>query len=289
MGSNTTIIVTGAALLAASLGLGYMTYSVASEKLPKDKIKNERALATVTEIDDDVVDDEGSDIITEHDVVKIFGKLFLEVQLAFTQLMNQVQQLQMTGQGIPEAQLQAILRQELERALMAKQGAIIEGAGIDADCLEEAVWEFLDQGSQKVKIAVERLQKLWQTATGEPVVGWRPGKETVPEKLLSGAETIEAAEVYFDALTNCMRKLIADYKESGKDLNVLAVQRELNLDFSTAVSETGEAALEKQLGISQSQFEASVASHKNNPDVARALTMLQMRQQQAFATMQAAN
>lgn len=292
MGSttNTTVIVTGAALLAASMGLGYMTYSSAASD--KKSSKNERALTTVTEIDDDDGDDDkGSDVITEQDIVKIFDKFFLEVQHAFTQLMNQVQQLQMTGQRIPEAQLQAIVRQELERALLVKQGAIIEDAGIDADCLEAAVWEYLDHGSQKVKVAVERLQKLWQTATGELVVGWRPGKDAVAvaEDPLTATETIEAAEVYFDALTNAMKKLIAEYKESGKDLNVLAVQRELNIEFSAAAVEAGEAALEKQLGVSQNQFEASVSSHKDNVDVARALAMLQMRQQQAFANMQAAN
>jgi hypothetical protein len=258
------ILAAGATLLAASLGLGYL--SMTSKKPPSEAPSESRALTTVTEIDDEDHPDQG-DFITESDVCKIFDQLYLELQNAFSQLMNQVQQLQMAGQRIPEEQLQIIMKQELERA-------------------EEATWEFIDQKKTKVQNAVERIQKLWQTATGEHVVGWKPGKELVMSEPLGPDETIVAATAYFKALTDCMRRLIQEYEVQGKDLQSPAVQQQLNLDFGTQANEAGEAALE-QLGYNQAQFEASVAAHKDNNDVARSLTMLSMQQQQDFATMRA--
>jgi hypothetical protein len=277
------ILAAGATLLAASLGLGYL--SMTSKKPPSEAPSESRALTTVTEIDDEDHPDQG-DFITESDVCKIFDQLYLELQNAFSQLMNQVQQLQMAGQRIPEEQLQIIMKQELERALRMKQGPIVEMAGLDMDCFEEATWEFIDQKNTKVQNAVERIQKLWQTATGEHVVGWKPGKELVMSEPLGPDETIVAATAYFKALTDCMRRLIQEYEVQGKDLQSPAVQQQLNLDFGTQANEAGEAALE-QLGYNQAQFEASVTAHKDNNDVARSLTMLSMQQQQDFATMRA--
>jgi hypothetical protein len=287
MSHQTAVLATGAALVAASLGLGYMAYTSSSSSSttpPHDTL-------TVTEIDEDNDNDNSSAMITEQDVCQIFDKLFLEVQQAFAQLMNQIQQLQMTGQRIPDEQVQMIMRQELERALLVKQGAIVEMAGIDMECLEEAVWEFVnpenDAYSSKVRIAVERLQKLWQTATGQAVVGWRPGKTvtTTDEEPLDADTTIRMASVYFDALSDAMRQVIASYKASGQDLRSPAVQQALNMEFAGAANDAGEAALQAH-GVSQSQFEASVKAHKNNAQVTQALTMMQIKQGQEFSAMQ---
>lgn len=281
---STVILAAGATLLAASLGLGYMSLVSSSNSKQQPKAPSEsRALATVTEIDDEDHHEIG-DFITESEVCKVFDQLYMELQNAFSQLMNQVQQLQMAGQRIPEQQLQIIMKQELERALRMKQGPIVEMAGMDMDCFEEATWEFIDQKSGKVQAAVERLQKLWQTATGEHVVGWKPGKELVMSEPLGPEETIVAATAYFKALTDCMRRLIQEYEMQGRDLQSPSIQQQLNLDFGTQANEAGEVALER-LGYNQAQFEASVAAHKENNDVARALTVLSMQQQQDFATM----
>lgn len=282
---STVILAAGATLLAASLGLGYLSIASSNSKKKSEATSESRVLATVTEIDDEDHQDHG-DFITENDVCKVFEQLYGELQNAFTQLMNQVQQLQMAGQRIPEQQLQIIMKQELERALRMKQGPIVEMAGLDMDCFEEATWEFIDQKNTRVQTAVERLQKLWQTATGEHVVGWKPGKELEMSEPLGPDETIVAATAYFKALTDCMRRLIQEYEMQGKDLQSPAVQQKLNLDFGIQANEAGEAALE-HLGYSQAQFEASVAAHKDNNDVARSLTMLSMQQQQDFATMRA--
>jgi len=279
MGSNSTaILVTGAALLAASVGLGYMS------TLSADK---DNAIEEIEELDADVVDD-GEEFITEQDVCQIFEKLFLVLQQTFGGLMQQVQQLQMAGQMIPEDQLQGLIRQELERALVAKQSAIVKAAGIDQDCLEEAVWEFLEQENPKVKASVERFQKVWQNATGESVVGWRPnGKGTVKEEeILEAARTVQVAEVYFSALTLCMKKLVEEYKGEGKDLKNPGIQQELNMDFARAANDAGEKSL-NEIGITQTQFEASVKAHSSNETVGRALGMLQMKQQQDLMALQA--
>ena len=286
-GSNSTaILLTGAALVAASLGLGYLSTTQSSSS---NNNSSKKSSSDITEIDDDGGDDE--DFITEQDVCQIFEKLFLVMQQTFGNLMQQVQQLQMTGQTIPEAQLQGLVRQELERALLSKQAIILAAAQIDPDCLEEAVWEFLEQGNPKVKTAVERLQKIWQNATGEPVVGWRPeGKGGVSpleeEELLTAERTIEVAGVYFTALTQCMKDLVAQYKSEGKDLKNGSVQQELNMEFARAANDAGEDALEN-VGVTQNQFEASVKSHSNDANVGRALGMLQMKQQQDLMALQA--
>lgn len=293
--SSNIIVAAGATLVIASFGFGLMAF-VQSSSSSKDtstatttNSSESRALTTVTEIDDDGDGEEETEYITENDVVKIFDQLYLELQSAFSQLMNQVQQIQMTGQRIPEQQLQLIMKQELERALRTKQGSIIEMANIDMDCFEEATWEYLNPSiggtpSGKVRVAVEKLQKLWQTATGEHVVGWTPFSEPEVMEPLDPDATVHAATVYFQALTTCMRRLISEYEISGKDLRNDAVQQQLNIDFSHQANDAGDVALQ-ELGYTQQQFEASVTAHQSNPTVARALTMLSMQQQQDFATM----
>lgn len=289
--SNNIIVAAGATLVVASLGFGLMALvqSSSSKDTTTTNPSESRALTTVTEIDDD--DDHGgeeTEYITENDVVKVFDQLYLELQSAFSQLMNQVQQIQMTGQRIPEQQLQLIMKQELERALRTKQGSIIEMANMDMDCFEEATWEYLNPAggtpSTKVRVAVEKLQKLWQTATGEHVVGWTPFSEPEVMEPLDPEATVHAAKVYFQALTTCMRRLISEYEISGKDLRNDTVQQQLNIDFSHQANDAGDVALQ-ELGYTQQQFEASVTAHQSNPTVARALTMLSMQQQQDFATM----
>ena len=131
----------------------------------------------------------------------------------------------MSGQSIPEKQLRQLLKGEFERALGVKQKQVFEEYDMDEDCLEEATWEFLEKEEEypKVKKAVERFQKLWENVSGESVVGKRPGqagetKEAEPVETLTAAKTVEAAEVYFDALTSAMGELVKGFKEEGKNL-----------------------------------------------------------------------
>jgi hypothetical protein len=230
------------------------------------------------------------EVITADDVCKIFDRLFMEMQSVLASLSQQVQQIQMSGQHIPEAQLRQILTSEFERALLAKQAKIFQEFDVDADCLEEAVWEFMQEQHANVVKSVERFQRLYENISGESVVGRRPGKQTIeqehhqPVEILDPTKTVEAAEVYFGALTNTMKDLVDSFHEEGKDLNDRLVAQELSMKFASVANEAGEEALD-DMGVSLKSFQASVETHSTNPTVGRALTMLQVKQQQDLMNM----
>ena len=214
----------------------------------------------------------------------------MEMQGVLGQLSQQIQQLQMAGQQIPDQQHRQILKSEFEKALTATQVRVFEENDVDADCLEEATWEMLAEPEQypKAKMSVERFQKLWENVSGQSVVGKRPGQAASAEEeeieLLSPEQLVETAEVYFGALTDAMRALVQKYKEEGKDLSSPAVAQQLNMEFSGTANDSGNEALEK-LGSSLNQFQKSIEAHANKPQVGRALSMLQMKQQQDLMAM----
>lgn len=237
------------------------------------------------------IDELEGDFITADEVIKIFDRLFLEMQAVLAQLSQQVQAIQMSGQQIPEKQLRMLLRGEFERALGIKQKIILEEYDMDEDCLEEATWEFLENEEEhpKVKKAVERFQRLWENVSGESVVGKRPGqegeaKETEPSELLDAQRTVEVAEVYFNALTDAMGELVHGMKQQGKNLRDPATAHELQVQFASIANEAGEEAL-KSVGVTQAQFQKSIEANAQNPMVGRSLAMLQMKQQEAMMSM----
>jgi ribosomal protein S15P/S13E len=124
------------------------------------------------------------------------------------------------------------------------------------------------------------------------VTGWRKG-QTLDEtkqansptvETLSASRTIEVGEKYFDGITQAMQTLVKEYREAGKDLQQPAVQNELQMDFASRANAAGEAALDA-VGVTMDQFEASVKAHQKDENVARALAMMQMRQQQLLQGM----
>lgn len=225
------------------------------------------------------IDDE-EDIIDQELVCKVFDRLYLEMQNVVAQLGQQVQQLQMSGQRIPEKQLRSILKGEFERALMQRQSKVYQDHDVDAECLEEATWEFLADENPKVKQAVERFQKLYEQISGETVVGRRPGVkiEEKGAKILGAEQTVEAAVVYFGALSTAMKKIVEDFKAQGKDMKNPAVAQELQIKFGSVANSAGDESLDK-LGLTLRDFQASVEAHSSDPQVARSLAMLQMQQQ----------
>ena len=273
MSSSSTVLVGSALVLAAA--------AAAFQFSSPSKSRSE-----LTEIDEL----EG-DFITADEVIKIFDRLFLEMQAVLAQLSQQVQAIQMSGQQIPEKQLRMLLRGEFERALGIKQKIILEEYDMDEDCLEEATWEFLENEEEhpKVKKAVERFQRLWENVSGESVVGKRPGqegeaKETEPSELLDAQRTVEVAEVYFNALTDAMGELVHGMKQQGKNLRDPATAHELQVQFASIANEAGEEAL-KSVGVTQAQFQKSIEANAQNPMVGRSLAMLQMKQQEAMMSM----
>ena len=275
--TTTAALVTGSLLVAAGLYMGW----------PK---KGHGTSRDLVEIDDDMND---QDFITPEEVTKVFDRLFMELQAVFSQLMQQIQQIQMTGQRIPEAQLQALLKSELERALAGRQKMVLDEYDMDYECLEQATWEFLEDEEKypKVKVSVDRFQKFWESTTGQKVTGWRKGqapKEADPPvEPLSPERTIEVAEKYFEGITNAMRALVREYKDEGKDLQQPAIQNALHMDFANRADGAGTAALEA-VGVSMVQFQTSVKAHSQNETVARSMAMLQMKQQQELQGMASA-
>lgn len=277
MSTTTSKLLMGSAVLVAAL---------AAKSFLSGSSSDSQALV---EIDDE---EEHGEYITGEDVTKVFDRLFMEMQGVLAQLSHTVQQIQMSGQVIPEQQLRQLLMTEYERALTVKQQQILEEADMDYDCFEEATWEFLEKEDEypKVKKSVERFQKLWENVSGENVVGKRKGgsneppKEQEPIEILSAAKTIEVAEIYFDALTNAMGELVQTFKAQGKNLRDPSVAQELQMEFSGVANDKGEEAL-KEVGVSQMQFQKSIEANASNPQVGRSLAMLQMKQQQTLVSM----
>jgi hypothetical protein len=270
--ATTTLFMAGSVVLAAA---------AASQFFPRS-----RNNATTTAGATDVSDDEEDDFIDEDLVCKIFDRLFLEMQAVIVQLSQQVQQIQMSGQHIPEAQLRKLLTAEFERALLARQAQIYEDHNVDAECLEQATWEFIANEEPRVTRAVERFQKLYEGISGQTVVGRRPGVkvETVEAKVLDAQETIEAATVYFDALTSVMKQVGAEFKADGKNLQDPAVANAFQQKFAALANDAGDSALEG-IGLTLKDFQASVEKNSQDPRVARSLTMLQMQQQKDLMEM----
>ena len=234
--------------------------------------------------------DEEETYITPEEVVKIFDNLFMSMQGVLAQLTQAVQRMQMSGQQIPEPQLRMMLISEFERNLLAKQAQLLEEYDMDEDCLKEATFEFLANPEKfpKVKTSVERFQRLWEGISGESVVGKIPGGgagETKEDfEILSATKTIEAAEIYFDALTNAMSDLVDGFKAQGKDLKQTSNAQQLHMQFAGVANEKGEEAL-KSIGVTLAQFQKSIESNASDPNVGQSLAMLQMKQQRAIMSM----
>lgn len=222
------------------------------------------------------------DCITPDIVIAVFDKLFMSMQAVVMQLSQQVQQIQMSGQVIPERQLRQLLKAEFERALLACQGQVYEDNDVDADCLEYP----------KVKRAVERFQKLYESISGEDVVGWTPksghkagggggsAQDCKVRKELTPDELMTAAAVYFNAITKSMIELAKAWRADGKNFDDPNVVTEFQLEASTDANEAGEGQLESELGISMGDFRSAIDRHSRIPSVGQTLGLLQMKQQQ---------
>jgi hypothetical protein len=249
-----------------------------------------RAFKPSSKISHNLVDLNPDDCIQPDDVIDVFDDLFLHMQSVLAQLSQEIQKLQMAGQSIPEAQLRVILKSEFERNLKGQQQAIFDKHDVDEDCLQEATWEFMENPEEypKVKLSVERFQKLYENVTGEKTVGKRPGGslaaieadlEDIPKDKL-----IEAAATYFDALTVAMGDIVKKMKSEGKDLNDPSQAQDVQMQFATVANSAGEKALEA-MDISMDSFKASIDKHSSDPNVGRALAMMQMKQQQELAAL----
>jgi len=178
---------------------------------------------------------------------------------------------------------------------VTKQTAVFEECDVNEECLEEATWEFINQSDEypKIKCTVKRFQKLYENVSGESIVGQRPGHADSAadgaakgaQELLEEDKLIEAAEIYFGSLTKCMSKIVHGFNEQGKNIHDPSVAQELHMKFASVANDAGEEALKEECGITLKTFQSSIEKHAQKPNVARALTMLQMKQQQDLMAM----
>ena len=281
MSSSSLTIPIGAAVAA---GCSLLAYGI-SRTRNSTKID----LSDLDEIDDE------EDLITPELVEDIFDKLFISMQQVVMQLSQQVQQIQMAGQVIPEKQLRQLLKGEFERALTSCQAQVFEDNDVDAECLEEATWEFMESPDEyaKVKRAVERFQKLYDSISGSETFGWTPSKSkndpaktdtsVVVKKDMSPDELTMAATIYFDAITEKMIETAKSWKESGKDLKDPEVAKRFQLEACTDANEAGEEKLKSEMGVRMADFRSAIDKHSRIPSVGQRLGMLQMKQQQQLA------
>eukprot|EP00584_Thalassiosira_punctigera_P000631 CAMPEP_0172527924 /NCGR_PEP_ID=MMETSP1067-20121228/2463_1 /TAXON_ID=265564 ORGANISM="Thalassiosira punctigera, Strain Tpunct2005C2" /NCGR_SAMPLE_ID=MMETSP1067 /ASSEMBLY_ACC=CAM_ASM_000444 /LENGTH=290 /DNA_ID=CAMNT_0013311751 /DNA_START=43 /DNA_END=915 /DNA_ORIENTATION=- len=276
--SSTSTAATVAAIAAGCSLLAYGASRVAKSS------PQQPDLADLDELDDE-------DCIGPDDVVAIFDKLFMTMQQVVMQLSQQVQQIQMAGQSIPEKQLRQLLKGEFERALTQCQAQVFEDNDVDADCLEEATWEFMESPEEypKVKRAVERFQKLYDSISGEETFGWTPnkakkndkaGKASSAKRELTPDELMKAATMYFEEITRKMVEMAKEWKESGKNLSDPQVSKQFQMEASTDGNEAGEEKIMKEMGISMSEFRSAIDKHSRLPAVGQTLGMLQIKQQQ---------
>lgn len=219
-----------------------------------------------------------SDCIQADDVVAIFDELFAHMQGILAQLSQQIQQIQMAGQMIPEKQLREILKAEFERGLLAKQAVVFEKHDVDEDCLRGATFEMLDNAEEfpKVKRAVERFQVLYENVTGEKVPRRGAGNSEAI-KCMSKAETMESATVYFEALTNVARVVGQKFEKEGMSMTNPAVAQKFQMEFAACANDAGEDALKKK-GVTLDSFKASIEKHQEDPDVGMLLEHLKNKQ-----------
>eukprot|EP01082_Thalassiosira_pseudonana_P013277 g12071.t1 g12071 contig6:1158850-1159703(+) len=209
----------------------------------------------------DIEDLDPDDCISPDDVVAIFDKLFMQMQQVVLQLSQQVQQIQMSGQVIPEKQLRQLLKSEFDRALGQLQAQVFEDNDVDADCLEEATWEFMEEPEQY------------------PKSGAAGGGNDVAKKELSPEELVKAATLFFETITEKMLEMAQAYKEEGKDLSNPQFAQQYHMEAATDANEVAEAKL-KESGVTMSEFRSAIDKHSRIPSIGQAIGMLQMKQQQ---------
>merc|ERR1719253_863514 len=281
---NNTTVLSIAAITCSILAGSYYYSSKSGKKTSKKKDSNDNKNDT----------DDNVEYIAEEDIVKVFDALFIQMQNVISQLGQQIQQIQMMGQNIPQAQLRQLIKGEFERALLAKQGQIFDEHGMDEDCVQEATMEFLAEPDKypKAKKAVQRFQMLWENVSGEQVASLTPAKESsavsttsAQKETLSKEDLLKSCTIYFDALTDAMRDIVQNLKDGGANLADPMVLNQMQMEFASVANDKGEQELKDKMGVSLDDFRSSIEKYGEDPEVARTLALLQMRQQQDLASL----
>lgn len=283
---NNTTFLSIAAITCSILAARSYYYS---SKSGKKTSKKDCGSKNDTDIDGNI------DYITEEDIVKVFDALFIQMQNVISQLGQQIQQLQMMGQDIPQAQLRQVIKGEFERGLEATQGKVFDEHGMDEDCVEEATIEFLAEPEKypKAKKAVQRFQMLWENVSGEQVTNTFTASSkdssalsnsTASKNSLTKEELLKACKIYFETLTDAMRDIVQSLKDKGANLSDPMVLNQMQMEFASVANDKGEEELRIQVGVTLDVFRSSIEKYGEDPDVTRTLAFLQMKQQQDMAS-----
>ena len=245
------------------------------------------------------------EFITADEVVKIWDRLFLETQQVVASTAQQIQPLIQMG-AIPESQARNIIANSIIELLPTSQTKVCNEFGVDYDCLEEATWEFIEDGDQKVQKAVERFQSLFANFAGNrEFVGKRPSKidrrkEPSPtafaergatdiddldtERTLSADELIQAAQAFFNAATAAAKIVTDNAKANNVNLQDPAEAQALVQELGTVTESLTEKAL-KEFGLTTTSFQTTISAQAQNPKIGRALLMVQQEHMMAMESM----
>lgn len=257
------------------------------------------------------------EFITADEVVKLWDQLYVEAQNIVTTMYQQLQQLIQIG-AVPEAQVGNIIANSILESLPKLQTKVCNQFGVEYDCWEEATWEFVEEGDQKVQKAVERFQSLFAHFTGNrEFIGKRPTKEkptisttdiplnansterTYPTARgvmtdmddidtdptpLSADEIIMAAQAFFNAATIAAKMVTDNAKANGVDLTDPVEVQGLVSELGQVTESLTEEAL-ASFGLTSTSFQETIAAQAQNPKIGRALMIVQHQHTMALQAM----
>jgi len=144
----------------------------------------------------------------------------------------------------------------------------------------------------KAKKAVQRFQMLWENVSGEKVANLsaaaastsaEDSSPAINNKTLTKEQMLTSLELYFDTITNSMLEIVEKVKDKGENLSDPTVINKIQMDFASVGNDKGEEQLREKMGISLDVFKESIEKHSQDPEIARTLAMLQLKQQRSIA------
>jgi hypothetical protein len=248
-------------------------------------------------------------------VVAVFRDLNSEMQMNVQKLVQMIQQIQQSGQQIPEAQIQAWVVGEYEKALVGAQekvGAVLtpyQGGGafppsapwlplsrlltpptpptpqifakhsVDEDDLSDSVSYYLNSSHPDVTKAVHQFKQLYKSVGGRP-----------PEKhvdLPPGVDLQKFCEIlskYMDSMSECMGDIVGKYRSDNAIDGPLKESDlgEIRSNFSSTADDFSNGMLKKEFGIDQDQFAKLMENFQTSQQVQQLVQMLGAQQNKYF-------
>ncbi|GMI24622.1 hypothetical protein TrCOL_g7193 [Triparma columacea] len=212
-------------------------------------------------------------------VVAVFRDLNSEMQMNVQKLVQMIQQIQQSGQQIPEAQIQAWVVGEYEKALVGAQEKIFAKHSVDEDDLSDSVSYYLTSSHPDVTKAVHQFKQLYKSVGGRP-----------PEKhvdLPPGVDLQKFCEIlskYMDSMSECMGDIVGKYRSDNAIDGPLKESDlgEIRSNFSSTADDFSNGMLKKEFGIDQDQFAKLMENFQTSQQVQQLVQMLGAQQNKYF-------